>query len=152
MDAETGSLTSYAGRRALVAIPLLVGVLLVTFVLVHMAPGDPVSILAGEHTTLEHQAFIREQLGLDRPLWERFWFYATRVVQGDLGYSYASGRPVVTEIGERIPPTVFLILSALVFSAGGGLLLGVLTCRRPATPVDFAISASCLVLHSIPVF
>jgi ABC-type dipeptide/oligopeptide/nickel transport system permease component len=152
MDAKRISLTTYTGRRIFGAIPLLVGTLVVTFVLVHVAPGDPTSILAGEHTTPEHQVFIREQFGLDRPLWERFWFYVRRVAQGDLGHSYASGRPVVVEIGERIPPTLLLILSAVLFSAGGGVLLGVVASRQPGSPLDIATVVGCLIFHSIPVF
>ena len=74
MNAKAISLTVYAGRRALFALPLLTGVLMVGFGLVEIAPRDPASILAGEHTTSEHQGFIRAQFGLDRPLWERFWF------------------------------------------------------------------------------
>jgi peptide/nickel transport system permease protein len=152
MNDKSVALSVYARRRALLAIPLLLGVLIVSFVLAEIAPGDPVSILAGEHTTPEHQAFIRVQLGLDRPLWERVWLYLTRIVHGDLGSSYASGRPVVAEIGERMLPTVLLIVSAVLFSAICGVLLGVLASCRPASPLDIATSACCLILHSIPVF
>ncbi len=97
MESEAISLVAYAGRRALAVIPLLAGVLLLAFVLIQVAPGDPVSILAGEHTTPEHQAFIRERFGLDRPPLERLFFYVTRIAQGDFGDSYASGRPVIAE-------------------------------------------------------
>jgi peptide/nickel transport system permease protein len=152
MVSENISLIAYAGRRALAAIPFLAGVLLVTFVLIHRAPGDPVSILAGEHTTPEHQAFIRERFGLDRPPLERLFFYVTRIAQGDFGYSYASGRPVIAEIVGRMPSTVLLIVSALLLSALGGLVLGVLASCRPASTLDVAISACCIVFHSIPVF
>ena len=72
MNDKTVSLSVYAGRRALLAIPLLIGVLIVSFILTEIAPGDPVSILAGEHTTPEHQAFIRAQFGLDRPFGSAF--------------------------------------------------------------------------------
>jgi peptide/nickel transport system permease protein len=152
MNAKIISLTRYAGGRALLAIPLLIGVLIVSFGLIEMAPGDPGSILAGEHTTAAHQAFIRAQFGLDRPLWQRFWVYLACIVQGNLGSSYASGRPVVAEIGERILPTMLLLGNAVSFSAVSGMLLGVLASSRPASPVDLTISVCCLVLHSIPVF
>lgn len=152
MESEAISLAAYAGRRALSVIPLLAGVLLLTFVLIHVAPGDPVSILAGEHTTPEHQAFIRERFGLDRPPLERLFFYVTRIAQGDLGDSYASGRPVIAEIGERIPPTFLLLVSALLLSSVVGLILGVLASRRPASALDVATSVSCVVFYSIPVF
>ncbi len=152
MEPKPIPLTPYAGRRTLAAIPLMAGVLILTFVLIHVAPGDPVAILAGEHTTPEHQAFIRQQFGLDRPPLQRFWFYVTRAARGDLGFSYASGRPVITEIGARLPPTVLLVASALVFSAVGGILLGVLAARRPAAPVDVMTSVGCIVFHAVPVF
>jgi peptide/nickel transport system permease protein len=152
MESATVSLTAYAKRRALAAVPLLTGVLVATFFLIHAAPGDPVAILAGEHTTPEHQAFIREQFGLDRPLLHRLWFYLTRVVQGDLGYSYASGRPVRSEIGARLLPTVLLVVSALLFSTVGGVCLGVVASRRPTAILDLATSVSCSVFHAIPVF
>ena len=83
---------------------------------------------------------------------ERLWFYLTCIVRGNLGSSYASGRPVVAEIGERILPTMFLVVSAVWFSAMSGLLLGVLASSRPASPADFTISVCCLVWHSILVF
>jgi peptide/nickel transport system permease protein len=152
MEPKAISLTAYVGRRTLAAIPLLVGVLILTFVLIHVTPGDPVAILAGEYTTPEHQAFIRQQFGLDRPPLQRFWFYVTRAVRGDLGFSYASGRPVIAEIGARISPTVLLVLSALVFSAVGGVVLGVLAARRPSAPVDVVTSVGSIVFHAIPVF
>jgi peptide/nickel transport system permease protein len=152
MVSENISLIAYAGRRALAAIPLLAGVLVVTFVLIDRAPGDPGSILAGEHTTPEHQAFIRERLGLDRPPLERLFFYVTRIAQGDFGYSYVSGRPVIAEIAERVPSTLFLLVSALLLSALGGLILGVLASCRPGSTMDVVISACCVVFHSIPVF
>ena len=152
MESKSLSLTAYVGRRTLAAIPLLAGVLMLTFVLIHVVPGDPVTILAGEHTTPEHQAFIRQQFGLDRPLLQRFWFYVTRAVRGDLGFSYASGRPVIAEIGARLPPTVLPVGSALGFSAIGGVALGAVAARRLAAPVDVVASVGCIVFHAIPVF
>jgi peptide/nickel transport system permease protein len=152
MVSENISLIVYAGRRALAAIPLFAGVLLVTFVLIDRAPGDPVSILAGEHTTPEHQAFIRERFGLDRPPLERLFFYVTRIAQGDFGYSYASGRPVIAEIAGRMPSTALLVVTALLLSALGGVMLGVLTSCRPGSTLDAVTSACYVVFHSIPVF
>ncbi len=152
MESEAISLVAYAGRRALAVIPLLAGVLLLAFVLIQVAPGDPVSILAGEHTTPEHQAFIRERFGLDRPPLERLFFYVTRIAQGDFGDSYASGRPVIAEIGERIPPTLLLLVSALLLSSVVGVILGVLASRRPTSALDVVTSVSCVVFYSVPVF
>jgi peptide/nickel transport system permease protein len=141
MEPKTLSLTAYVGRRTLATIPLVAGVIILTFVLIHVAPGDPVAILAGEYTTPEHQAFIRQQFGLDRPPLQRFWFYVTRAVRGDLGFSYASGRPVIAEIGARIPPTVLLVVSALGFSAISGVVLGVVAARRPTAMLPGGESA-----------
>src|SRR5262245_5653369 len=94
MVSEYISLIAYAVLLALWAIPFVAGRLLVAVLVSDRAPGAPGSILDREHTTPEHQAFIRERFGLDRPPAERLFFYVTRIAQGDFGYSYISARPV----------------------------------------------------------
>ena len=88
-------------RRTLMVIPLLVGVVFLTFMLVRVGGLDPVGLLAGPTATAEEFDMIRKELGLDQPLWKQFLIYAGNVVQGDLGESWLSNRPVLEDISSR---------------------------------------------------
>ena len=103
------------------AIPLLVGIVLVTFMLVRIGGLDPVGRLAGPTATAEEFEMIREQLGLDEPLWKQFVIYAGNVLRGDLGESWLSNRPVLTDLRER----AFISLELLFWGVGIGALIGV---------------------------
>ena len=140
------------GRRVLGIIPALLGVLVVTFVIVHAVPGDPAQLLAGEGATPERVVEIRLDLGLDRPLPEQFTAYVSRVVRGDLGFSTSQGRPVTTIIGERVGPTLLLSGTALCISTLLGLLVGLVAARRPLGRFDVSVSAASLVGYAVPAF
>lgn len=118
---------AYALRRFLIALPLLLGVAALNFVLINLAPGDPVLYLLGEGEGADPglAARLRAELGLDRPLPERFLLYLKGLLQGHLGYSLAQGRPVAEAIAERLPATLLLAASALAVAAGLGIPLGV---------------------------
>jgi peptide/nickel transport system permease protein len=139
-------------RRLLQVVPTVAGILLVSFLLVHLAPGDPVIALAGEHGDAAYYASVRQRFGLDRPLPEQLATYAFRVASGDLGFSYVHGRNAGTVIAERIPATLLLTGSAMLLAVAGAIPLGAIAGRRPHGPRDVGISAFALGFYSSPVF
>ncbi len=146
------SVTAYIVRRLIGTIPLIGGVLVITFVLIHLAPGDPTYILAGEGGDEAYYAQIRAQYGLDRPLPEQLGRYLLEVLRGDLGYSFHYQQRVVGVIGSRVPATLLLTGTAFLFSTVLGLGLGILGALRPRTPTDHGLAALSLTFFSMPVF
>jgi len=142
----------YVGRRLLQVLPTVAGILLIGFLLLHLAPGDPVLALAGEHGDAAYYAFMREKFGLDRSLPQQLATYVGNVLRGDLGVSYIQGRPVVDVIAERLGATLLLTASALVLSSAAGILLGLLAASRSGGPRDVTVSAGALGLYAAPVF
>ncbi len=111
-------------RRALLAIPSLFGLLVITFVMIHVSPADPATTLAGDNATVAQIARIRQQYGLDQPLPVQFVRYLADVARLDFGDSQYSGRPVAADLLARLPATLELTLVALVIAAGVGVPLG----------------------------
>lgn len=142
----------YALRRLAQVVPTLAMVLLATFVVIHLAPGDPSVAVAGEYAEEATLRSIRHQLGLDRSLWSQFVSHATGLLRGDLGNSYFFGRPVSSLIAERLVATLLLTGSALVLSCTVGILLGRVAARRPSSLVDMGVTATTLVGYAIPTF
>ncbi len=142
----------YLVRRLLQVLPAVASILIVTFAIVHAAPGDPVVAVAGESGNQEYYAFMRAKFGLDRPLPQQFVTYSANVLTGDLGTSFAQGERVSTLIAERVPATLLLMGSALALSTVGGIVLGALAARRPFGPFDLAVSTAALVGYALPVF
>jgi peptide/nickel transport system permease protein len=142
----------YVAWRLAQVLPAAAGILLVGFVLLHAAPGDPVLALAGEHGDAAYYEFMRARYGLDRSLPQQLATYAGRVVQGDFGVSYVHARPALDVILERAPATVLLTGMALLLSVLIGLPLGALAARRPYGARDAAITTGALGLYSAPVF
>ncbi|HKW39622.1 MAG TPA: ABC transporter permease [Gemmatimonadales bacterium] len=124
------------GRRLLMTIPTLIGVLVVTFFLLDIAPGDPVAAMVGERADSATIARLRADLRLDDPLPARFGHYLWGVVRGDLGRSYITQRPIATDLRERFPKTVQLALAAMTLAAVSGIALGVASAVRPGAGVD----------------
>lgn len=112
-------------RRLILILPVLLGLLVLTFLLVRIVPSDPAAALAGEGATPEQIDAIRHQYGLDRPLIEQFFAYALQVAQGDLGVSYYSNRPIALDIAERLPATLELSFVSLLFSVMVGVPFGI---------------------------
>src|SRR5690606_40463674 len=96
---------SFIGRRLLLAVPTLFGVLVVVFLLIYVAPGDPVQEMVGERADAETIARLRAELRLDDPLHVQFGHYASGIVRGDLGRSYITNRPILQDLLERFPMT-----------------------------------------------
>jgi peptide/nickel transport system permease protein len=142
----------YVVRRLLQVLPAVASILIVTFAIVHAAPGDPVVAVAGESGNQEYYAFMRNKFGLDRPLPQQFVTYTGNVLTGDLGTSFAQGERVSSLIAERVPATLLLMVTALAISTVGGIVLGALAARRPFGPFDLAVSTTALIGYALPVF
>lgn len=143
----------YVARRLAETLALLVVVVVVTFVLVSLAPGDTAQVLAGASgSDPEYLALLREKLGLDRPLPYQIGAYLLDVLRGDLGFSAVHGRPVAQVIFDRLPATLLLGVTALTLSTVAGVLLGVVSAARRGSTLDTAISTGSLLAYSVPVF
>jgi peptide/nickel transport system permease protein len=138
--------------RLLAAIPVFIAVILVSFMLLHIVPGDPVTALVGDYPAPpEYIEAMRHEFGLDQPLWVQFWLYVVNLAQGDFGYSFANQQPVLALILQRAGRTVVLMLPALVTSTILGILLALLAARLRGA-FDTAVTCLSLAGHSTPVF
>ena len=118
-------------RRLILSIPTLIGVMIVVFLLLYVAPGDPVQDMVGERADAETIARLRKELPLDEPLPKQFVLYAGGVIKGDLGNSYITQRPIIRDIKERFPKTLLLAGSAMLLASVLGITIGVLSARNP---------------------
>ena len=118
-------------RRLALSIPTLFGVLVVVFLLLYVAPGDPVQEMVGERADPETIARLRKELHLDEPLLKQFTLYTGGVLRGDFGNSYITQRPIIQDIRERFPKTLLLAGSAMLLASILGITLGVLSARNP---------------------
>jgi peptide/nickel transport system permease protein len=144
----------YAASRLLQAIGLVLAVVVLNFVLVHAAPGDPVETIAGASGGMspELMAQLRTQYGLDKPLPVQLGVYLGKVARGDLGYSYFFNLPVTDMIAERVPATLLLVLSSVLLAFLAGTALGVLSSRKPNGWLSQFITVLSLVGFAAPVF
>jgi peptide/nickel transport system permease protein len=136
------------------AIPLLAAVVTVNFVLVHLAPGDPVSYLVGDPSLISAEQLqqMRANLGLDRPLPVQYVAYLGSLMRGDLGLSAVNQRPVLDVILERVPATLLLMGASLVVALVLGVAMGFVAALKARTPVDYLVGALSLVTYSMPPF
>ena len=116
----------YFLKRLLFLIPVLLGVSVVIFSIVHLAPGDPAEVMLGPSATQEDISTLREQLGLTKPLYVQYGIFLTNALKGDLGRSIKSNAPVIDEIMERFPATLTLAMLGMTFAIVIGLPLGIL--------------------------
>jgi ABC-type dipeptide/oligopeptide/nickel transport system permease component len=133
-------------------IPVLWGVVTLTFFLSRMVPGDPADAMAGQRATEEQRQAIRVKYGFDRPILVQYGLYLVRLAQGDLGISYDSHRPVTTIIAERFPYTFKLAFSAMVLATILGLLTGLISALMPNSWIDRTAMMLSLLGISTPVF
>lgn len=139
-------------RRLLMSIPLMVGIVFVTFMLVRIGGLDPVGRLAGPTATAEEFAMIRAELGLDQPLWQQFVIYAGKVLQGDLGESWLSNRAVLTDILARSVVSLELLLWGVGLGALIGIPVGLRAAFRPNGRFDQVSRVASLLGFSIPTY
>jgi peptide/nickel transport system permease protein len=144
---------NYITQRLFQAIPVLVGISVLTFLMLHLVPGDPVLIFAGDKPmTEERAAELRHQLGLDRPLWVQYWEYASHAVRGDLGRGLRSQRPVLDSILEALPSTLELTFTALLLAAIMGITLGIVAAVAHGGWLDTFSMGVAMLGVSVPVF
>jgi peptide/nickel transport system permease protein len=145
-------LTSYTLRRLLLAIPTLLGVATVSFLLIRLTPGDPARVLAGPDATQADIALIRRQFGFDKPLWAQYSDYMGRLFTGDLGRSARTGDSVMAEISARLPHTVYLALLATLLAVVIGCTLGVIAAIQRERLTDVVLSGLSVLGVSMPVY
>lgn len=142
----------YTVRRLLAAIPVLIGLSMVLFAFVHLLPGDPCRSILGQHATPEACQRLRDNLGLDLPLWQQYLNYIRDLLNGNFGASIINNKPVLEEFASRFPGTVELSVAALIFAVGVGIPLGRLAARHVQGWTDGIVTVISLLGISIPVF
>jgi peptide/nickel transport system permease protein len=142
----------YALRRALGAVPLLLGVVTLVFVILHLAPGDPTAFYFGSGMSPEAMEQVRRNLGLDDPLVVRYLRWLGAVLRGDFGYSFFAGMPARDRILGALPNTLLLASGALTLAFLLGILAGVVQAMRPGSLVDATLNVLTLFFHSVPSF
>ncbi len=139
-------------RRLLQLFAVMFGISVVTFVLLHLAPGDPARLLAGDRASPETLAAIRAQYGLDLPLWQQYFAYLLNLAKGDIGLSLRFQRPVIELIGQFMWPTLFLTGYVVVLAVPPTVVLAIASARRPGGFADQLIRLLGIMGLTIPVF
>jgi peptide/nickel transport system permease protein len=142
----------FAVRRLLLLVPILLGLSILVFLWIRALPGGPAASILGERATPEAIEQVERQYGLDKPIYVQYVKYVQTLLQGDLGTSIASRRPVTEEIGRRFPATVELAVAAMLFAVGVGIPLGFFAAKRYGTWFDGTSLVVSLLGISIPVF
>ena len=142
----------YILRRLLLIIPVLLGVLFLTFVLMYMVPGDPVLTMLGQHAEDDIIERMRTELHLDDPWYLQFYNYMKRTLKGDLGRSYISKVSVTDALKQKLPNTFKLALTAVIVSTIMGVFIGVISAVYQNTWIDHAAMTFALFFISTPVF
>jgi peptide/nickel transport system permease protein len=141
------------GRRLAVAVPVLFGVSVLVFLILHLIPGDPAQImLFGSNPTPQQVQNLRVELGLDKPLPVQYALYAGRLLHGDLGQSFITGRPIAEEIAVRFPSTLELTLAAMLIAVLIGVPIGILGGVRPNSWADKVSSGFAVLGVAVPYF
>ena len=144
----------YIIRRVLISLPMLLGISIITFMFINLAPGDPISAMIDpeEFQGLEQAQKMRESLGLDRPIPVRYVLWLKEVVQGNFGYSYMSRQPVLDIIKSRMLATLELTTTGLIIATILGTVFGVIAALRQYSAYDYTLSIASLFGISIPTF
>ena len=142
----------YVAKRILATIPVMLIVAVFVFLMLRLAPGDPAAVIAGDYATTEDVERIREQLGLNEPIPVQLAQWIGQLMQGDLGQSIFSKKPVTELIGQRIEPTLLLALTTIVFSVLVAVPLGTIAAWRAGSFVDRGVMMFSVGGFSVPVF
>jgi len=145
-------LTVYITRRAALAVLVVAGVVIMTFVIAHAVPGDPAATWAGPHATAAEIARARRFLGLDRPLPVQLASYFAGIAGGSWGVSIHTHQPVLSDLGTAAPASLELVMAALLIAVAVGVPLGLVSAMRPGRPADHAIRAGSILGVSMPIF
>src|SRR5215217_4156190 len=127
----------YLLRRILIALPVIVGVTIVNFLLINLAPGSPVDAMIDPSAGPEAREAKQRELGLDAPIYIRYIAWLGEAVRGNLGYSYADYRPATVKIAERVGPTAALAIASFAIAYGVAVVLGVISALRPYSWIDY---------------
>lgn len=144
-------MNSYFFKRIFALIPVLIGVSLITFSLMHIVPGDVVTDIVGERAPEEIRQKVIEELGLDKPFYEQYLMYMSRLVRGDLGKSYINNKSVAESIKERFPITLKLALMSFIISTVVGLTVGIISAVKQNSRIDRIVRSVTLLGVSMPV-
>ncbi len=145
-------MATYVARRLLTAVPTLLGVATIVFLMVHLLPGDPARIIAGPTATESDVNRVREQLGLNLPIWNQYLVFILHLLQGNLGVSARTGDTVLHELMGRLPYTAELAVISTVIATVAGVTLGVVAATKHNSPVDLIVSAASVFGVSMPVY
>src|SRR6516164_5991307 len=143
---------AYLMRRLLLLVPVALFVSLITFLLIHLVPGDPARVLLGEDVTPAALAALRQEMGLNRPLYEQYVLWLNQAVHGNLGESIQLHQPVLQAIVQRVPVTIELGVAALLFSLVLAVPTGIAAATRRGSQLDWLLNVGSLLGTTIPPF
>lgn len=151
---DPSRLPGFLAGRLVKAALIIIAIVICNFLLIHAAPGDPASVIAGQSGAADERflAQLRAQFGLDQPLHVQLWLYLKGVMTLDLGFSHRQQQPVWKLIAERLPATLLLTGAAFAFAVAGGVALGTLAARRVGTWWDSIITVIALTFYATPLF
>jgi len=142
----------YIIKRLLQIIPVVLGVTLIAFTLIHIAPGDPVQTMLGQHATQQEIDEIRAKFGLDQPLYVQYFIWLGDLLKGDMGRSIISHEQVTVEIASRFPNTIELAIAAMIFAILIGIIAGIISATKQYSVADYSVMGIALFGISMPVF
>jgi peptide/nickel transport system permease protein len=143
---------SYLLRRLAATLPVMAVVAVIVFLLIHLSPGDPAALIAGDLATTEDIARLRAALGLDEPLWRQFLLWLGRILTGDLGTSIFTNVPVTQLLAQRIEPTLSIAFITIVLAVLLSVPLGTLAAHKAGSWIDRAVMLFAVTAFSVPVF
>lgn len=142
----------YIVKRLLMLIPVLLGVSIIVFIIMHVLAPDPTSIILGQHATAEQAENLRIQLGLNKPLHIQYFDFLKGILHGDLGSSLITKTPIITEVMSRFPATLELAIFAIIFASVFGILIGVISAIKQNSIIDYIGTIISLLGVSMPIF
>jgi peptide/nickel transport system permease protein len=145
-------MTTYLARRLLQSVVVVIGVVLVTFILVHLLPGGPARAALGVKATPQGVAHFNQENGLNQPLWQQFLTYFGRLLRGNLGFSYVENQSVASLIGENLPRDILLVGTSYALALAIAIPLGIFQAVRRNHFSDYAFTGLSFILYSMPSF
>lgn len=142
----------YLLRRIAATLPVMAVVAVIVFLLIHLSPGDPAALIAGDLATADDIARLRTTLGLDEPLWRQFLLWSGRLMQGDFGTSIFTQVPVTTLLAQRIEPTLSIAALTMLLAVGVAVPLGTLAAYTAGRWIDRLVMVFAVLAFSVPVF
>lgn len=133
-------------------IPALIGIIIITFILSRVLPGDPALVMAGEQATDEVIAKIRADMGLDKPLFMQFFAYVGQLLQGDLGFAYHTGHTVMSDFATRFPATIELTLASMIIAICVAIPVGIIAATQKESIIDHISRVFSLIGACVPIF